>query len=108
MSWYDFFIGKSLDEEPGWCVPCSFFCARVWAVKRHTPIRIVEYKIDENTNHFQAEAKISGAWTPLSEFWNGRCMVVRPWKRHYPNAPILRYLTLQEAEAEQDILLNEV
>jgi hypothetical protein len=73
----------------------------VWAVKQHTPVRIAEYRISgkDNINHFQAEALIGDRWVPLSEFWNGRNIVVRQWVKHFSDKPVLRYLTVQEAEA---------
>lgn len=89
-----------MTEARTWCVPSSIFCAWVWAGKFHDPVRIAVTKIAEGVDHSQAEALINEVWTPLTEIWNGECMAVIPYQRHYNIEPY-RFVTLQKWISEQ-------
>jgi hypothetical protein len=96
------------DNEPGWCVPNAFYCARVWSVKRRQKIRIAVFRLDESTNHFQAQYEDEDGWHGLTEIWNGECMAVIPYGKNVPDAPEpFKYMTLTEAEDEQRFLIIE-
>jgi hypothetical protein len=85
-----------------WCVPSAIFCATAWMIKQRQQVRISITKIDENTDHSQAEALVDGTWTPLTEIWDGTSMAVIPYQRHFPDAPEpYRYPTLEEFFQEQ-------
>jgi len=102
-SWYDKLMNEP-DEEATWCVPSSMFNAFAWGSKRKVPTRIIVQRVDKekNIDHMQAEyQQEDGTWVPLSEFWNGKSMVVRPFKRHYPNIEPYRVRALDEVFKEQ-------
>jgi hypothetical protein len=98
------------DREDGWCVPYAFFCARVWSVKRKAKVRIAVFKIDENTNHFQAQYfnTTTDTWEYLTDVHEHGVSYVIPYGKNIPDAPEpFKYMTLTEAEAEQQFLLME-
>ena len=58
-----------------WCVPSAVACAIIYGIKTGRPVRIAISKIDEHTDHAQAQVfDENGEWQWLSERWNGECM----------------------------------
>lgn len=91
--------GQEIRSAIPHCVPLSILNAWTWGVKTGCEVRIGISRIDERTDHAQAEARIDGAWVPLTEVWNGRGLEVRPHQYHYREP--YRYLTLREWINEQ-------
>ena len=68
---------------------------------KNGPVRMAVSKLDPQTDHVQAEGLIDGVWTPLTESWDDKSILVETWTRHFPVEPY-RYLTLKEFFDEQD------
>jgi len=84
-----------------YCVPNSILCAWTWGAINKTQVRISISKIDESTDHAQAQALINGDWIPLTEIWADDHMEVTLYRSHYPEIEPYRYLTLREWIDEQ-------
>lgn len=89
-----------------YCVPNAISAAWTWGAIKGDPVRIAVTKLSPTVDHAQAEALIGGLWTPLSEFWTGTYVEIRPWKRHFPKAPY-RYPALKEWIDEQIRYTNQ-
>ena len=102
MSWWNFFSKPKAKGVQTYCVPNSILCAWTCGAMKHDPVRIAVTKVDpvKDIDHAQAQAKVDGAWTPLTERWTGQHIEIVPWQRHYPQEPY-RYLTLREWIDEQ-------
>lgn len=86
---------------PMTCVPTSIGAAWTYAQKGY-PVRIAISKIDEKTDHSQAEAMIDGQWVPLTPLWDKKeGLVIKTWERHFGVEPH-RYLTLPDWIREQE------
>jgi hypothetical protein len=73
------------------CVENSIICARAWYTQTGNPVRIAVTKVDpvNDIDHAQAQARMNGIWTPLTEIWHpqeGKMEVV-PWKPHFEIEP---------------------
>jgi hypothetical protein len=84
-----------------YCVPNAILCAWTWGALRKDEVRIAVTSISAGLDHSQAEAKIDGKWTPLTEIWTGQFMEIQPFRRHYPDKEPYRYLSLKEWIDEQ-------
>jgi len=103
MGWWIF--GKN-DEPRGLknpqpnCVWLSVLCAATWGIYRKDDVRIAVQRIGAGVDHSQAQARINGVWTPLTEQWTGQHLEIVPWQRHYPIEPY-RYVSLEDWISEQ-------
>ncbi len=82
------------------CVVNAILCAWTWGTFQKDEVRIAVSHISPGIDHAQAEAKIKGTWTPLTEYWNGQHLEIIPFSLHYPVEPY-RYLKLREWINEQ-------
>ena len=78
-------------------------------VKERRPVRIAIFKLDESTDHAQAQCQDEdGMWIWLSERWSGECVEV--YGSRFPNIPDApepyRYVGLMEFIQEQIEALN--
>ena len=88
------------------CVINAIYCAWTWGTFRKDEVRIAVQNIASGVDHAQAEAKINGEWTTLTEIWTGKHTEVRPWTRHYPQEPY-RYVGLKDWIAENYKYTNQ-
>ena len=89
---------------PTWCVPSSVLCALIYAIKEKRPVRIAISKIDEHTDHAQAQVfDESGEWQWLSERWNGECMeaFILGHQKHPDAGDPYRYVRVLDFMQEQ-------
>ena len=77
------------------CVELSILNAWAWGNKKKMPVRIAVQHIEPGIDHAQAEALIDEKWAPLSEFWTGEHLEIRPDKRQFDIEPY-RYVPLKE------------
>ena len=95
---------------PTWCVPSSVLCALIYAIKEKRPVRIAISKIDEHTDHAQAQVQDEdGNWQYLTEFWNGECMAAMLYGKNHPETKgkePYRYVGLIEFLQEQGNALD--
>jgi hypothetical protein len=82
------------------CVPLSIMNAWTWEQQRGEEVRIAVTHIKPGIDHAQAQAKIKGMWTFLTELWTGRHLEVVPAHNHFPVMPY-RYMGLDEWIQEQ-------
>lgn len=84
-----------------YCVPNSIYAAWTWGAEKRDPVRVAIQNLEPGIDHAQAEAKIKGKWTPLTEIWDSYLgsMKIVPWDRHFPPEPY-RYPTLREFISE--------
>jgi hypothetical protein len=88
------------------CVVNSILCAWTWGTFQKDEVRIAVSSIAPGLDHAQAEAKIRGVWTPLTERWAGDHLEIVPWRRHFDKEPY-RYVTLKEWISEQIQFANQ-
>ena len=91
------------------CVPSSFLCALIYAIKERRPVRIAISAIEPGVDHAQAQVQdvIDDKWFYLSERWNGECM--EAYTSDQPNMPgavPYRYAGLIEFLYEQGNALD--
>lgn len=91
-----------------WCVPASIVCAWIYMVKERRPVRIAIFKLDESTDHAQAQVMDEdGTWQYLTEYWTGECMAAMIYGKNIPDAPDpYRYVGLMEFIQEQIEVLS--
>ena len=86
------------------CVPSSILCALIYVIKEKRPVRIAISKIDEHTDHAQAQVfDENGEWQWLSERWNGECMeaFILGHQNHPDAEEPYRYVRVMEFMQEQ-------
>ena len=95
---FEWLFGKKEKEvkiQPN-CVDLAFMRARTYGRVKNVPTRIAVNRIPgSKDDHAQAQAKIEGTWTPLTEVWKGDHLEIIPYKRHYDVEPY-RYVELWE------------
>ncbi|MDP2645455.1 MAG: hypothetical protein Q8P24_10980 [Desulfobacterales bacterium] len=78
------------------CPMLAAMCA--WTALQHGHhVKIEIRKLDEHTDHAQAQALVDGEWVWLTESWDQEAghLWVHDYKPHYPDAPVVEYFSLQ-------------
>ena len=75
----------------------------------HVRIEICKCKLDEHTDHSQAQALVNGEWVWLTETWDREegHLWVHDYKPHFPDKPVKEYISLQNWCVLQIGMLSE-